>query len=408
MSISIVFIKHRRFALDGKTYQCRKIAFNEHGFWVDDRLEDLTNIISRIGGFTIDASHVEQIDAKDVSLHFKKNIQHLHLEQKCNVSIAGDVSILNTKGGFVNCNSAVSVLTQFANVVNPCSAFALVYNSLQFQRKSQHQISFEGDVGKVYASNCNMVIGGSVMSIYGKSSSLSLSVFGIVNLLEMNDAGFQEDGSSTDIVTVGRVGSVKTRSGNVSLRFAREAFSTYGKTFIQENCDQQQASSQSCPPQQTPVSSVFHSFPTSNVLCPPISVISSEPNIQSVQNLPNISSDESGDSTDYLVDDYDDNIDLHNDNHNPHHEASHGLEKSGFENLTCDALFGDAAREVVFQRKVVKALFGPLYRPLTEHLDVTHQIGDCVELHTGSGQLSEFFGRPFPTEYCHLQVWYFK
>ena len=382
MSISIIFINQRRFALDGKTYSCRKIAFNSSGFFVDDVLTDVSNNISRLGGFTIDASHVEQIDADDVNLHFKKNIQHLHLSHNCNVSIAGDVSVLSTKGGSVQCASAANIVTKFANVVNPCSAFELVYKPSHFQRKSKHQFSFEGDVNKAFIFNSNMVVCGSVMSIVGKFPSISLSIIGTVVLLEVNDdEKSQKDGSPTGIVVVNKVDNVKSTFGHISLRSAREAASAYGRVRIQDEFGRQQ--DLASPPNKPRAPAAAAAFPGVNHAPPAVATDNSTVDSHD----------------DYIDDDCDDDDD------EPTLTHSQGLEKSGFENLTCDALFGEATHEVSLQRKVSKALFGPLHRPLDQHLDVTHQIGDCVELYC-NGQLSNFFGRPFPTEYCHLQVWY--
>jgi hypothetical protein len=415
MSISIIFINQRRFALDGKTYSCRKIAFDSSGFWVDDLLTDVSNNISRLGGFTIDASHVEQIDANDANLHFKKNIQHLYLDHNCNVSIAGDVSVLNTKGGSVQCASAASIVTKFANVVNPCSAFELVYKPSHFQRKSKHQFSFEGDVGKVFISNCNMAVCGSVMSIVGKFPSISLSIIGLVSLLEMNDDDkYKEDSTPMGIVIVNKVDSVKSTFGHISLRSAREALVSYGRKCIQNEfgqqrdlgspLDQPRAADAALPGVHAlpahPALPDVHAHPAYPAL-PGVHALPAHPALPDVHLLPaatnstvNSSHDESDD--DYVDDDVDDDdVDgVLNQNRS-----------QGVDNLKCDDLFGEATHEVLLQRKVAKALFGPLHRPLDQHVDVTHQIGNCVELYS-NGQLGNFFGRPFPSEYCHLQVWY--
>jgi hypothetical protein len=348
MYVQLTLLKTKRFRVGQYVYNCNEVKIDELGVWINRQFVDKDTNVMNMGVFSVKSKYVQNVTAKNISLKCEKNVTRLVLTNGCNVSIHGNVSTLTTSsGGFVSCNVAKVVKTFSANIINQESS-----EMFKFQH-SQPQVIFSENILSVFASQCDISIDGSVITVDGDCPSVSVS--GDVSIIDIGEANPPRSfGTMRSLVAVNHVGSVLTSAGHIVLHEASYASSHFGVVMIQKDGRE---ITDNLNERESETTSIKRKAPSR----------SSSPQIESEDN-----------------------------------EVQ--LEK-GFENLTCDALFGEDCHDVKFDHEISKAIFGPVFDNPQHQIDVTSQLIGCDGI-TFLGKLSEFFNWSQAKEYCYLQVWY--
>ena len=286
-----------------------------------------------------------------IKTKYVQNVTARNISIKCEKNVT---RLVLTNGCNVSIQGDVSTLTtssggfvscNVAQVVKTFSANIINQESNMFESQhSQPQVIFSTNVPSIFASQCDISIDGSVTTVDGDYPTISVS--GDVSIIDIGESNPPRCfGTMRSLVAVNHVGSVLTSTGHIVLHEAGNAVSNSGLVMIQKDGQESERTSSK------------RKAPSRN----------SFPQIESEDN-----------------------------------EAQ--LEK-GFENLSCDAIFGEDCREVKFDHEISKAIFGPVFDNPQHQIDVTSQVIGCDSINF-NGKLSQFFNWSGANEYCYLQVWY--